>query len=115
MLLTLAGGRSLITSKAESIIPLIDLRPLGDIVEHYVCVVGNLKLDDRIFSAKSLASDGLVRPIIAVFDTGLTGCVMNTQLADMLKMQGVDLMSLKSIDVSVPTKASQQDPKKPLH
>ena len=38
--LTLAGDQSLIDN-ANTIILLVDLRPLGDFVEHYACVVIN--------------------------------------------------------------------------
>jgi len=114
-LLTLASGKSLINDTAEKIIPLVDLRPLGDFVEHYTCIVDTLKLNNDIFTAKSISSNGLVRPIVAVFDSGLSGCLLTQPLWDLLvDRQNIDLTSVNNLDVGVITKASNSNAKESL-
>lgn len=76
--LTLANG-SLLSRKVPRI-PLVDLRPLGGFIEHYCFTVKELILDGvRVMSSKLGG-----RPIVAVLDTGLTGCLVNQAFWDVL-------------------------------
>ena len=50
--MTLAGYQALIDN-ANAIIPLVDLCPLGNFVEHYACAVTNLELDYIMVSSLS--------------------------------------------------------------
>jgi len=109
-LFTLTSGKSLISedAKSDTVIPLVDLRPLGDFVEHYACTVMELQLDGNIFTPSKLvgSSDGLVRPIVAVFDSGLTGCLFTQPLWDILQQNGVKLQTVQSINVGVSAEES---------
>lgn len=90
---------SLIPESAKNVLPMVDLRPLGDFVEHYACRVSKviiesakLKYPKVITPPKSLASGTRqVRDIVAVlFDTGLTGCCLTTELWNFLKSPALD-------------------------
>lgn len=73
------SNMSLLPSKnAAPRMPLVDLRPLGDFIEHYCVAVKELILDGR-----SISSIG-GRPIAAVLDTGLTGCLLTQPFWDAL-------------------------------
>ena len=76
--LTLASG-SLLSSKVPQI-PLVDLRPLGGFIEHYCFTVKELVLDGVSITSGKLGG----RPIVAVLDTGLTGCLVNQAFWDVL-------------------------------
>ncbi len=67
-------------STTESALELIDLRKFGDFVDHYAVMV-----DSFILNAITVTSQGLLRPIVAVFDTGLTGCLLIRQFWDVLQ------------------------------
>ncbi len=67
-------------STTESAFELIDLRKFGDFVDHYAVVVDALILDGI-----TVTSQSLLRPIVAVLDTGLTGCLMIRQFWDALQ------------------------------
>jgi len=103
--MTLASGKSLIPNDTKSVIPMVDLRPLGDFVEHYACNVKELQLDGTIFTPENItsSSDGRMRRIVAVFDSGLTGCLLTQPLWDALQQKGMNLSRVKSIDVGVCT------------
>lgn len=66
------SNQSLLTSKQPQI-PLVDLRPLGDFIEHYCFAVKEIDLGGG-FTVTSSKLGG--RPIVAVLDTGLTGCLL---------------------------------------
>ncbi len=73
----------------KNIIELIDLRPLGDFIDHYAFVVDKLSLNHGdshyVITSKELSHDSKnPRPIVAVFDTGLTGCLLTQPLWDAL-------------------------------
>jgi hypothetical protein len=115
---TIASGKSLIFSDGirrdrRSIIPLIDLRPLGDFVEHYACKVNELQLNGTTFTPKKLTSikddDDIVREIVAVFDSGLTGCLLTQPLWDALQAEGMNLDDINTINVGVMTEQSSDD------
>lgn len=78
------SSRSLLPSPIHpsyfDIIPLVDLRPLGDFVEHYACYVEHLVLN----GVNVYLSPSNKRKIVAVFDSGLTGCLLNQPLWDEL-------------------------------
>lgn len=65
---------------AEPALRLVDLRPYGDFVDHYAVVVNTMTLDDVTVTSKSLQ-----RPIVAVFDSGLTGCLLIRQFWDVIQ------------------------------
>lgn len=93
-----------------NIIELCDLRPLGDFVDHYAFIVDELSLNykEYILTSKSLSGYSNknkkeeLRPIVAVFDTGLTGCLFTQPLWDAL-VQNVGIADpsiLRSVEVS---------------
>ena len=74
----------------ENIIPLVDLRPLGDFVEHYACYVQNLFLNDiPIYKKQMKQQQQQNRDIVAVFDSGLTGCLLTQGLWDEIEKDGI--------------------------
>ena len=102
--LLLVSGKSLLPPGTNSVIPLVDLRPLGDFVEHYACQVQSLILNGIEFTADSLSSKlDKKRSIVAVFDSGLTGCLFTQPLWDDLQKNGANLNNVKAIDVGVDT------------
>jgi hypothetical protein len=80
-------------------IPLVDLRPLGDFVDHYALLVEDFVINrnpawsytggcNHIQDANLGNKRGATRrPIVAVFDTGLTGCVVTRDLWNELVMK----------------------------
>ena len=70
-----------------SFMPLVDLRTVGDFVDHYAVVVKSISFDDVSVSSQSLQAftGGIVRPIVAVFDTGLTGCLLIRSFSNVLQ------------------------------
>lgn len=111
-LLTMTSGSSLISNDAKSsdVIPLVDLRPIGDFVEHYACLVEEFRLDGDVFTPANLfrRSNGPMRKIVGVFDSGLTGCLFTQPLWDMLQQRGINLRDVSSIDVGVQTEDSRK-------
>jgi len=87
--------RNLIQSATKNTINLVDLRPLGDFVDHYAVLVHSFVVD-RNPDWTYRGGTKLVswqqdqhgkRPVVAVFDTGLTGCVITRALWDELQSQ----------------------------
>ena len=83
---------SLIPISAENVLPMIDLRPLGDFVEHYTCRVSKLVFngmdwEERVVVTPQSIARSKARDIVVVFDTGLTGCLLTQELWDILKAQ----------------------------
>jgi hypothetical protein len=79
--LTLSTG-SLI-DREDKVMPLVDLRPYGDFVDHYAVLVDSITIDGIEISARSLkevSGSTVERPIVAVFDTGLTGCLLKSPM-----------------------------------
>lgn len=105
--LTLVGDQqntSLIEFDSDDIIELVDLRPLGDFVDHYAFAVDTLSLNDgqHLISAADLGNKGhTTQPIIAVFDTGLTGCLFTRPLWEKLieKIGIEDPSIVKSVEI----------------
>ena len=88
------GPRRELKFSIQSMIPatapalrLVDLRPYGDFVDHYAVAVDSLTFDGVTITSQSLKQFGgnLERPIVAVFDTGLTGCLLIRQFWDVLQ------------------------------
>ena len=63
------------STKAQ-VFPLVDLRPLGAPVFHYAVRVDELWIN----GGRYRPSDGVVKPIYAVFDSGVTGCLVSKKL-----------------------------------
>lgn len=64
------SSESLIQDQTNAM-ELIDLRKYGDFVDHYAVEVKSISFDDMPISTK-----GIRRPIVVVFDSGLTGCLL---------------------------------------
>ncbi|KAL7465239.1 hypothetical protein ACHAXS_005567 [Conticribra weissflogii] len=84
-LLTLSTG-SLISGMAPYM-PLIDLRFYGDFVDHYAVIVDQVSFDEVVVTAKSLKTFTGTgeKPIVAVFDTGLTGGLLIREFWDVMQ------------------------------
>mmetsp|Transcript_22340 Transcript_22340/g.33762 ORF Transcript_22340/g.33762 Transcript_22340/m.33762 type:complete len:296 (+) Transcript_22340:143-1030(+) len=80
------SAQSLIPYKA-TVMKLVDLRTVGDFADHYAVLVDSISFDDVTVSSKDLQTiyGGIERPIVAVFDTGLTGCLLIRNFADTLQ------------------------------
>jgi hypothetical protein len=68
-----APGSEVVPRSADAV-RLIDLRPLGDPVDHIAATATRLLLDGSPVP--------LSRPLIAVFDSGLSGAILSSQLCD---------------------------------
>jgi len=80
--------QSLIPTTTSSIMELVDLRTVGDFVDHYAVLVESITFDDVSITSQSLQAftKGRVeRPIVAVFDSGLTGCLLIRNFADVIE------------------------------
>jgi hypothetical protein len=78
---------SLITSD-DNVMSLVDLRRYGDFVDHYAVKVNSVTFDGVAVSSKLLqrVTNSLVeRPIVAVFDSGLTGCLLTRPFWDAMQ------------------------------
>lgn len=104
-LLTLSR-KSMIPTNARNVMHLFDLRPLGDFVDHYAIEIKELKFNDISFTPDSIYNDigsKIKRKIVAVFDTGLTGCLLTSTLWDDLSHNGLSLKDIESITISTHT------------
>ncbi|KAL3806092.1 hypothetical protein ACHAXA_006998 [Cyclostephanos tholiformis] len=73
---------------SEPVLPLVDLRIFGDFVDHYAVMVESISFDDFSLSSRSLkrfCRHSFERPIVAVFDTGLTSCLLIKSFYDVLQ------------------------------
>ena len=78
---------TLITSD-DNVMPLIDLRQFGDFVDHYAVLVDSLTLDGSTIDSKVLqkvSNSSVERPIVAVFDSGLTVCLLIRDFWDIVQ------------------------------
>eukprot|EP01036_Dinobryon_divergens_P029743 gene29743-38883_t len=62
--------------RSNSVIPLVDLRPLGDPVFHYAVKLKRLELNGKPIASSANSNC----TIYAIFDTGTTGCVLSDDL-----------------------------------
>ena len=98
-------NQSLIPVNAHNAIELVDLRPLGDFVDHYAFIVNSLSLNNNeyVFTPSSLINQKNAKPrsIVAVFDTGLTGCLLTQSLWDALITHGVkDPSTIRGLEIT---------------
>lgn len=77
-------GTSLISDNAQNVINLCDLQSFGDFVDHYAFFIDKLSLNngEQIITSKTFN-----RPIVAVFDSGLTGCLFTKPFWDALSFK----------------------------
>ena len=100
----------LIPRNAAHVLPLVDLRPQGDFVEHYACTVDEIILDGFRVNSKTLSNPlpkGRHRQIIAVFDTGLTGCLITQPFWDQLVLLGYAPSQCSQIQILVKEESSK--------
>ena len=84
---------------APSLFRLVDIRPLGDFVDHYVCRVDRLVLNGSTTITSETVGG---RPILAVLDTGLTGCLLTQDFWDALSEEAaIDPRRIRALGVSV--------------
>ena len=109
------SSTSLIPADATNVFSLVDLRPLGDFVEHYACRVDEIIFDGAAVSSQSLRQgDGnrrtssKPRDIVAVFDSGLTGCLLIKPFWDRLVEEGLDPSSFASVEIRVKTAENEK-------
>lgn len=90
-LLTLSTG-SLISDVVPSM-QLVDLRIYGDFVDHYAVLVEKVTFDGVLITAQSLKkfTGTAERPIVAVFDTGLTGGLMIRDFWDVVQRKMIEI------------------------
>lgn len=121
--LTLSSQPMILPTEMTKAFDLIDLRPLGDFVEHYACLVEEVVFDGISYTSESLASRdeprkrGIgrkkKRDIVAVFDSGLTGCLLIKPFYDQLvDGEGLDPSKFSSVEVRIKTFSSEQGGKK---
>ena len=81
--------QTLIPTTTSSIMELVDLRTVGDFVDHYAVLVESITFDDDISitsqSLQAFTKGRVERPIVAVFDSGLTGCLLIRNFADVIE------------------------------
>lgn len=102
------SSQSLI-SDAEHVLPLVDLRVYGDFVDHYAVVIDSILFDGISLTSSSLNGFGggnfIERPIVGVFDTGLTSCLMIRPFWNVvnkfLEAQGTTTDSITSMTLSL--------------
>ena len=86
----------------------MDLQNFGDFVDHYAVMVNSISLDGFSFSSQSLKQFGghlIEQPIVAVFDTGLTSCLLIRPFWDVLQQylgaQRATVIEIKSLSLSL--------------
>jgi len=110
--LTLSTQSMISSADASSTFDLIDLRPLGDFVEHYACRVEEVVFDGVAYNSQTLSSrEGTKRKgvsrrkkrdIVAVFDSGLSGCLLIKPFYDRLvEVEGLDPSKFCSVEVRI--------------
>lgn len=75
----LALSTSTLIGSEEDTMSLVDLRKYGDFVDHYAVLVDTVVFDGVTVNSKVLqkaSGSSAERPIVAVFDSGLTGCLL---------------------------------------
>lgn len=101
----LLGGKEVVA--ADTVMPLVDLRFYGDFVDHYAVQVLSLDFGNgNIITVSDISqrmggtvtSTPYERPIVAVLDTGLTGCLISNDLWQLLDKEEKQVDSL-SINV----------------
>ena len=89
----------------SEVFPLVDLRPFGDFVEHYACKVDEVVFDGQSFDSLKLATQigerRQYRDIVAVFDSGLSGCLLIRPFWDRLVLEGLDPSRFESVNIKI--------------
>ena len=117
--LTLSTQSMISSADASSTFDLIDLRPLGDFVEHYACRVEEVVFDGVAYNSQTLSSrEGAKRKgvgrrkkrdIVAVFDSGLSGCLLIKPFYDRLvEVEGLDPSKFASVEVRIKPRARER-------
>ena len=121
--LTLSTQPMILPTKMANAFDLVDLRPLGDFVEHYACLVEEVVFDGISYTSESLAPKdeprkrGIrrkkKRDIVAVFDSGLTGCLLIKPFYDRLvDGEGLDPSKVSSVEVKIKPSLSERGGKR---
>ena len=121
--LTLSSQPMIPPTELTKAFNLVDLRPLGDFVEHYACLVEEVVFDGMSYTSESLASRDEPRKrgigrrkrrdIVAVFDSGLTGCLLIQPFYDRLvDGEGLDPSKFSSVDVKIKPYSSENNGKR---
>lgn len=101
---------SMISSNDMNVMSLVNLLELGDFVDHYGIKIDQLQFGDMSLSSKTIANtvgSEVTRDIVAIFDTGLTGCLLTTPLWNDLTFCGLNLKDIHSLDVAARTDSSK--------
>ena len=120
--LTLSTQPMISPTEVINAFDLVDLRPLGDFVEHYACLVEEVVFDGISYTSESLASNDKLRKkgigrkkkrdIVAVFDSGLTGCLLIKPFYDRLvDGEGLDPSTFSSVEVKIKPCSSESSGK----
>ena len=118
--LTLSTQPMISPTEVTNAFDLVDLRPLGDFVEHYAGLVEEVVFDGISYTSESLASKdeprkrGIgrkkKRDIVAVFDSGLTGCLLIKPFYDRLvDGEGLDPSKFSSVEVKIKPCSSERN------
>lgn len=83
------SAKSLIQDQTNAM-ELVDLRKYGDFVDHYAVEVKSISFDGMAISTK-----GIRRPIVAVFDSGLTGILLIRPFWDFVQKYYADNSNAK--------------------
>ena len=97
---------SLIAERDPNSLPLIDLRKYGPDLHHYAVVCPRLELQWKNGETQVISTSELNRPVFAVLDTGLTGCIFSDSLfMELCQRRGTkpDTDLLKGATVSLET------------
>ena len=93
---------------AEPALPLADLRVYGDFVDHYAVAVDSISFDGVTLTPRSLQrfrGHSIERPIVGVFDTGLTSCLLIRPFWDVVQLflgaQGATADDITSVSLSL--------------
>ena len=125
--LTLSTQAMLPPADVTKSFDLVDLRPLGDFVEHYACLVEEVVFDGISYTSEALASQNeprksgmgrrKKRDIVAVFDSGLTGCLLIKPFYDRLVGgEGLDPSKFSSVEVRIkPSSSSERNGKRKVN
>jgi len=121
--LTLSTRPMISQADVSKAFELVDLRPLGDFVEHYACLCEEVVFDGVAYNSQTLASQNEMRSsrgfgrrkkrdIVAVFDSGLTGCLLIKPFYDRLVEGGLDPSKFSSVEVRIKPCSLDRDTKR---
>jgi hypothetical protein len=105
------GKKNVLDQNDPDAMELFDFAPYGSNIHHYGVVANSFAL---VYSSRTatdseppIAGTSLKRPVVAVIDSGLTGCVFSDSLRDELLKDGrcSSLQKLSGLQVTLPTKS----------